>query len=75
MAYTYAQQLESVQTAIRTLETKLAQQVSEGDQTIIYQQLDPLYKREERLLKLVDGETESSKPISQRVCEFDNGLS
>lgn len=61
MAYTYTEQLESVQTAIRSLEENLAHQITEGEKTIIYQQLDPLYKREEWLLAKIGNTTTANR--------------
>ena len=66
MSYTLAQQLDYVQTAIRSVENGI-QQITEADgSTTVYPSLDVLYKREERLLDKIANES----AMEQRVAEF-----
>ena len=46
---TYTEQLESVQTAIKKLETSLVESSSYGNQSLTKQKLDTLYQREQYL--------------------------
>jgi hypothetical protein len=71
MAYTLAQQLEFVQTAIRNVEGGIQSITDDDGHIIVYPTLDVLYKREERLLSQIGGTvTPSTNPIQQRVVEF-----
>lgn len=71
MAYTLAQQLDFVQTAIRNVEGGIQSVTDDDGHTIIYPTLEVLYKREERLLSLIGGATTpSANPMEQRVVEF-----
>jgi hypothetical protein len=65
MAYTYAQQLEFVQAAIRALEADKVASYSLDGVSYTYRDLDMLYKREERLLRM----TENNGKIVTRAIE------
>jgi len=65
MAYTYAQQLDFVQAAIRALETGNVAEYSVDGITYRYHDLKTLYDREERLMKMAANDG----PMEQRVIE------
>lgn len=70
MAYTLAQQLEYVQTAIRNVENGRQSVTDDDGHTIVFPSLEVLYKREQWLLGQIDSGSASSKPMEQRVAEF-----
>lgn len=69
MAQTYAQPLDAVQTAISALEGNSLKRFRTANGTEYeYKDLDILYQREERLVRLVSGD--ASVPMQNRVAEF-----
>ena len=71
MSYTLAQELDFVQTAIRNVESGVQSVTDNDGNTIVYPSLDALYKREQWLRAQVDAASPSSKPMEQRVAEFE----
>ncbi len=64
MAETYAQQLDRVQTAIAAIETG-GQSVSQNGRTLSRADLSTLYAREQRLLDLIDRQSNGSRTLAE----------